>query len=105
MTYYQAAMAVLGSSKKPLSTRELLDRVIELGLVESTGQTPEATLSAALYRHAMKDPVLRRVFVPGSMRAKRGSVRWTLDSSNSSLARPKATVTASKTRRSSSGQR
>jgi hypothetical protein len=78
MTYLEAALQVLHHSRCPLTTTEITQRILRERLVRSQGRTPEATLSAALYRGLGKYPQLRRVAEPGPKRAKRGSVRWTL---------------------------
>jgi hypothetical protein len=79
MTYFEAALRVLRSSRRPLSTSEILERIQRQNLLQLTGRTPAATLSAALYRHVGKHPQLRREYVPGAHRAKKGTVRWRLE--------------------------
>lgn len=76
MTYLEAALQVLKASNQPLSTGELLDRMIRYKLVEVSGSTPQATLSASLYRALGREAHLERVSEPGSGRARRGSVHW-----------------------------
>ena len=80
MKYYEAALQVLGTTKHPLTTREVTDRAIEGGLITPQGRTPHGTMRAALYTHVRNDPMLVRLEAPGNGRAKRGSVRWTLRS-------------------------
>jgi hypothetical protein len=60
MTYLTAAIAVLQASGRPLTTSEVMAEITRQGLIPITGQTPEATLSAALYRNLGKHPQLRR---------------------------------------------
>ena len=80
MTYYEAALQVLRSSDQPLTTREITDQALERGLITPHGKTPHATMSARLYLKTTRDndPELVRLIVPGDVRAKRASVRWTL---------------------------
>lgn len=75
MTFLEAAEKVLRSSKQPLTAREITDLALRRGLLKSGGKTPDATMSAALYG-ARPDGPIQREFVPGTVRAKRGSVRW-----------------------------
>jgi hypothetical protein len=78
MTYFDAAVAVLQRAKRPLTTREIVASALRLGLIEPRGKTPEATMSAELYRKAASDSRLMKIATPGPNRAKRGTVRWTL---------------------------
>jgi hypothetical protein len=78
MTYLEAAITVLLTSRRPLTTAEIMERITRDGLVTGAGRTPEATLSAALYKNLGKDPLLRREAKQGRQRAVRGTVRWTL---------------------------
>ena len=75
MTFLEAAEIVLRTAKKPLTVREITDVALRRGLLETRGKTPEATMSAALYRTPDDGPI-RRESSPGPQRAKRGSVRW-----------------------------
>lgn len=78
MKFLGAALEVLAEATRPLTSREVAERVIERGLVLTSGKTPEASLTAALYV-ALRDaraPGLERLSDPGPTRAKRGSVRW-----------------------------
>lgn len=83
MTYYEAALTVLRSARRPLTTREITERAIDTGLVTPRGKTPHATMAARLYRRASNDAELVKIEVPGDGRAKRGSVRWTLRQTDS----------------------
>lgn len=78
MTYLDAALQILKSSRYPLSTREIIERALEERLIVTQGKTPEATMKTALYRAADADAELVKIEVPGRGRAKRGSVRWTV---------------------------
>jgi hypothetical protein len=78
MTYFEAALAVLRRAKRPLTTREIAAAAIEAGLIVPQGKTPEASMSAALYQRAKSGATLVKLETPGSRRAERGSVRWTL---------------------------
>jgi hypothetical protein len=50
MTFLEAAELVLRTAKKPLTIREITGMALRRGLIETRGKTPEATMSAALYR-------------------------------------------------------
>jgi hypothetical protein len=78
MTYYEAALQVLRSIQRPLTTQEITDQAVKRGLIAPRGKTPHATMSAALYAGARNDPELVKLGTPVNVRAKPGSVRWTL---------------------------
>lgn len=78
MTYYEAALQVLRSVQRPLTTREITDQALRRGLITPAGKTPHATMSAELYSQVGNDPELVKLEESGNKRAKRGSVRWTL---------------------------
>jgi hypothetical protein len=78
MMYYEAALSVLRSARRPLTTREITDLAVQRKLIVRGGKTPYATMSAALYRRVGGNKELANIGVPGNGRAKRGSVRWTL---------------------------
>lgn len=78
MTYFEAALQILKSSQRPLTTREVTDRALEQGLIVPRGKTPHATMAAVLYRQSSTDAGLVKTEARGAARAKRGSVRWML---------------------------
>jgi len=79
MTYYEAALQVLRSVKRPLTAHEITDEVLRRGLITPKGKTPHATMTAELYVHAARnDPQLVKLEDRGSKQARRGSVRWTV---------------------------
>jgi hypothetical protein len=80
MTYYEAALSVLRSARRPLRTHEITDLAMQRKLIAPAGKTPNATMSAALYKRAGDDGELVKIETPGNGRAQRGSVRWTLRS-------------------------
>lgn len=82
MNYVEAAIAVLASAARPLTTREVTDEATSRGLLSPSGRTPEASMSAALYRTANSptNPGIKRLFRKGARRAVRGTVRWVWDS-------------------------
>ncbi len=51
MTAYEAALQILTEAQKPLPLEEITTRILEAGLWQSRGQTPEATVGAQIYRH------------------------------------------------------
>jgi len=77
MTFLEAAIQILRSSRRPLTTREITERALETGLINTHGKTPNATMCAVLYRALSTDGDLVKIDDPGTTRAKRGSVRWT----------------------------
>jgi len=78
MTYYEAALQVLRTAKRPLTVEEITDQAVERGLITPGGKTPQATMRATLYSGVHKHPELVKLEEPGGGRAKPGSVRWTL---------------------------
>ena len=49
VTFLEVAEAVLRSAKRPLTAREITDIGLQRGLLRTSGKTPEATMSAALW--------------------------------------------------------
>jgi hypothetical protein len=80
----RSTLAVLRSARRPLTTREIVETAIRRGLIEPSGKTPEATLSAVLYRRVSQDPQLVKLANLGRGRAERGTVRWALRSKGAS---------------------
>ncbi len=78
MRILEAALAVLRDADRPLTTREVAERVLARDLIATTGKTPDASISAALYVAVRRNraPGLECLSEPGKGRAKRGSVRW-----------------------------
>jgi hypothetical protein len=78
--FFTAAVEVLRSSGRPLTTTEITQAVLEQALVQTTGKTPQKTMDARLYLAVRDDPdcPIERVFGLGEVRARRGSVRWRL---------------------------
>jgi hypothetical protein len=76
MTFYEAALQILKSSSKPLTTREITERALERGLIVSRGKTPEASMAAVLYGRLGTDAQLVKIEDRGPTRARRGTVRW-----------------------------
>jgi HB1, ASXL, restriction endonuclease HTH domain len=75
-TFLNAALNVM-SAERPLTTREITERIVGGGLVTTRGRTPARTLSAELYREEKRPEArVRRLFTPGKGRAVPGSVRW-----------------------------
>ena len=48
--FEEAAATVLSQSRRPLTIRELMDRMISDGLVKPTGRTPHQSLYAIILR-------------------------------------------------------
>jgi hypothetical protein len=78
MTYYEAALQILRSARHPLTTQEITDLAITKGLVAPTGKTPHRSMARELYLRVRNDPQLVKLGDPVNVRAKPGSVRWTL---------------------------
>ncbi len=77
MTYVDAAIAVLKTARKPMTTAEITAAALSKGFIKPSGKTPAATMSAALYVRARgaRTPI-RREYRRGPTRAARDSVRW-----------------------------
>ncbi len=54
MTYLEAAKVILGESGVPLHYRAITKRALERGLIQPSGQTPDATMGAQLYAAVKK---------------------------------------------------
>jgi hypothetical protein len=78
MTYYEAALKILGSVQQPLTAREITDRALERGLITPQGKTPHSTMGSMLYVRVRHGSELVKLETPGNGRAQRDSVRWTL---------------------------
>jgi len=78
LTYLEAVFHVLHEMGRPMTIREPIDSVIASGLIKPRGKTPEATMSAQLYRTIQGDSRLKKLEESGTLRAKRGTVRWAL---------------------------
>jgi hypothetical protein len=78
MTYFEAALQILRSSPRPLTTQEITERALERGLIVPRGKTPHATMGAVLYRRLNTDAGLVKIEDRAAIRARQGSVRWTL---------------------------
>ena len=50
-----AAAQILTKAGRPLSTKEMVERMLAKGLWRTTGKTPAATIYAALLRHIQKN--------------------------------------------------
>lgn len=48
--FEQAAVTILRKARRPLSVREITDKMIELGLAESSGKTPQNTMQNTIRR-------------------------------------------------------
>lgn len=76
-TFIEAAVIVLRSSDRPLTSREVTAAALERRLIRTSGRTPEASMSAALYAELGRTPSrVAKLSTPGLARAARGSVRW-----------------------------
>jgi restriction system protein len=78
MTFLEAALQILRSSRTPLTTREITERALQKGLIGTHGKTPNATMSASLYLALRTDGNLIKIDDRGPVRARARSVRWTV---------------------------
>ncbi len=79
MTFLGAATKVLADHGSPLSARELWEKIEALGLVETTGKTPERSLSTQLRRHALGSTLRTAASTPTLYKAgsaKFGLLAW-----------------------------
>lgn len=76
--YLDAAVAVLKSTGRPMSVREITERALARGLIVPQGKTPMMTMRACLYLHVRdgKPPLIKREYEQREVRAARRSVRW-----------------------------
>lgn len=54
LSFKEAAIKILKEAEEPLSPREITRIALEEGLIESSGETPEATMAAQLYTDTAK---------------------------------------------------
>jgi HB1, ASXL, restriction endonuclease HTH domain len=80
VTYLEAALTVLRTSGRAMTTREIVDEALARGLLSPKGETPISTMSAKLYGHVRDsaDPLIERHARPGKTKAIPGSVTWSL---------------------------
>lgn len=78
MTYFEAALQVLKSSREPLTAREITERAVERGLIVPRGKTPEATMRATLYVRLGSDAQLVKTETRDPSPSKPSAVRWAL---------------------------
>lgn len=78
MTYLEAALRVLRERGEALTVQEITDQALAASLITPAGKTPEASMSAVLYREVKSNPGgnLRKRSQPGTIRPRRGSVRF-----------------------------
>lgn len=53
--FLPSTIRVLGAAKRPLTSKEIVERAISMGLLKSKGRTPEKTLQAILLRYMRKE--------------------------------------------------
>jgi HB1, ASXL, restriction endonuclease HTH domain len=87
LTYFEAALTILSSAESPLTTRQITEHALRQGLITTRGRTPEATMSAALYRKLGTDDKLVKIDVRAQKRAGHGTVRWAITAKK--MKRPK----------------
>lgn len=98
MTFLDAALLVLSQADKPMTALEITDRALRAGFITTGGQTPDATMSAALYIEANRlSSRVMKIAVDGRNRARRGSVRWALSSISKGSGRQGSSARPSRT--------
>jgi hypothetical protein len=80
LDFFSAALEILRTDERPLTSGEIVQAALSRGLIRSSGRTPQKTMEARLYLAIRDDPEcpVERIFEPGALRARRGSVRWRL---------------------------
>ena len=78
MSFLGAAISILKETGREMTATEVARIALERGLVESSGKTPDATLTAQLYVHLRDHPhgPLGKIAEPGALPARRSGVRW-----------------------------
>jgi HB1, ASXL, restriction endonuclease HTH domain len=78
MTYLEAALEVLRTSGRAMTTEEITAEALDRGMLRPSGKTPRATMAAVLYCYVRDatDARIQRHAEPGPKRARRGSVTW-----------------------------
>src|SRR4051794_10013441 len=56
LPFKKAAEKILHESNTPLSPKEIVERALDDGLIETDGVTPEATMGAQLYVDLLRNP-------------------------------------------------
>lgn len=77
MTYLEGALRVLRSARRPLATKEITAEAVAAGLLEPAGKTPNASMSAALYKWTCRNAELVKI-APLATGERSGSVHWTV---------------------------
>ncbi|MAG36469.1 MAG: hypothetical protein CL878_09530 [Dehalococcoidia bacterium] len=80
LNFFSAAVEVLRTVGRPLTTRVITAEALSRGLIVTQGKTPQKSMEACLYTAIRDDPEcpIERLFEAGRTRARNGSVRWTL---------------------------
>ena len=91
LSFKQAAERILRAAERPLSPKEIVERALEAGLIETEGATPDATMGAQLYldlRNNAKTPfkkVGRGKFTVAEARSSTNSAEVIVDNQNQSV--------------------
>jgi len=91
LSFKQAAERILRESERPLSPKEIVERAIEAGLIETEGATPDATMGAQLYLELRNNPktAFRKVgpakFTVTKARSSTDSAEVIVDNQNQSV--------------------
>jgi hypothetical protein len=79
LSYVEAAVEILRSEGRPLTSQEIIKLAVQRDLLHLKGKTPNSTLQAVLYvGYRNQNFPITRLAQPGHTKAKRGSVRWVL---------------------------
>lgn len=74
LTFFDAALKVLRDKDRPTTTNELIAECLKRGLIDTSGKTPDASMSSILdrMRQRPQSPIRRR-FKAGRQRAVQGN--------------------------------
>jgi HB1, ASXL, restriction endonuclease HTH domain len=91
VTYLEAAIEILTSTRQDMTVREITNEAIQRGLLKPAGKTPHATMTKVLYCYVRDaaEPRIERRAEQGLVRARRGSVRWRGIAERASYPRPR----------------
>lgn len=88
LSFKKAAEKILAAADAPLTPKEIVERALEAGLIETDGATPDATMGAQLYVDLRENPktpfkkVGRGKFTLRSVQASASSAEVIIDSQN-----------------------
>ena len=80
LSFLDSAAEILRRSRESLTAPEIVASAIRIGMLITSGKTPDRTMSAVLYKDVARHRNTRfvRLSKKGPHRAVRNSVRWAL---------------------------